>query len=222
MSDTFDSSKRIHSSQGIVSVPPTHEHTTLTSISVLYRVIPQHNAFARLALVCRSLATTSGQNMASNPDIAAGGAKPVSPKSRNRANLDAYRALGKELPTCVNPGCTRFVAVRHWNDGLIPSLKTECTTCSTARKKGKPLPGITCVKKHACENSDGRLGFSCPCDPARYAELPSDCYHMDHINGNHSDNRMENIMTLCMLCHTIKGKRDGDFNGSKSTSLRFG
>lgn len=159
--------------------------------------------------------------MASSNTAAAGDA-PALVKPRNRANLEAYRALGNELPTCVNPGCNRFVAVRHWNDGLIPSLKTECTTCSTARKKGKALPGITCVKKHTCENSDGRLGFSCPCDSTRYAELPSDCYHMDHMNGNHSDNRPENIMTLCMLCHTIKGKRDGDFNGSKPSSLRFG
>jgi len=141
--------------------------------------------------------------------------------SRNQANLEEYRALGHELPVCVNVGCTRFVAVRHWNDGLIPSLKTECAPCASARKSGKALEGIVRVKKHECENSDGRLGFLCPCDKSRYAEFPSDCYHMDHINGNHSDNRPENIMTLCVMCHTIKGKRDGDFNGSKSTSLRF-
>jgi 5-methylcytosine-specific restriction endonuclease McrA len=142
--------------------------------------------------------------------------------SRHSTNLEAYRAQGNQLPNCVNPGCKRYVAVRHWNDGLLPSLKSECCKCSNARKKGVELPGITSIKKHLCENSDGKLGFQCPCDPLRYSGLPSDCYHMDHINGNHSDNRPENIMTLCVMCHTIKGKRDGDFNGSKSTSLRFG
>jgi hypothetical protein len=141
--------------------------------------------------------------------------------SRSEENLIAYRKLGKELPKCVNTGCTNFVAVRHWNDGLIPSLKTECAKCSTARKKGVELPGITIAKKHFCENKDGRLGFMCPCDQARYKDYPTDCYHMDHINGNHSDNRVENIMTLCVMCHTIKGKMSGDFNGSKTTSLRF-
>jgi 5-methylcytosine-specific restriction endonuclease McrA len=148
---------------------------------------------------------------------------PVNVKkvSRNQENLINYRKLGRELPKCVNSGCTRFVAIRHWNDGLIPSLKTECTSCSTARKSGKVIEGIKFEKKHYCENKDGRLGFMCPCDQSRYGEFPTDCYHMDHINGNHSDNRPENIMTLCMMCHTIKGKRDGDFNGTKTTSLRF-
>jgi 5-methylcytosine-specific restriction endonuclease McrA len=146
---------------------------------------------------------------------------PEKKLSRNEENLIAYRKLGRELPKCVNAGCTRFVSVRHWNDGLLPSLKTECAVCATARKTGKILEGISFAKKHSCENKDGRLGFLCPCDQTRYAEYPSDCYHMDHINGNHSDNRVENIMTLCMMCHTIKGKRDGDFNGSKTTSLRF-
>ena len=141
--------------------------------------------------------------------------------SRHKENLKAYREAGHELPICVNVGCTRFVAVRHWNDGNIPSLKTECGSCASARKKGVAIPGITVVKKHSCENVDSRLGFKCPCDPSRYGEFPSDCYHMDHINGNHRDNRPENIMTLCVMCHTIKGKRDGDFNGSKSSSLRF-
>lgn len=141
--------------------------------------------------------------------------------SRNKENLKAYRESGQELPKCVNIGCNRFVAVRHWNDGNIPSLKTECAPCASARKKGVALSGITVVKKHTCENTDSRLGFQCPCDPNRYTEFPSDCYHMDHINGNHRDNRIENIMTLCVMCHTIKGKRDGDFNGSKSSSLRF-
>jgi 5-methylcytosine-specific restriction endonuclease McrA len=141
--------------------------------------------------------------------------------SRNEENLDAYRKLGRELPNCINDGCSRFVAVRHWNDDNLPSLKSECAMCATARKNGKILEGISFVKKHYCENKDGCLGFTCPCDKTRYAEFPSDCYHIDHINGNHSDNRRENIMTLCMMCHTIKGKREGDFNGSKPTSLRF-
>jgi len=167
--------------------------------------------------------TTPPTNEMMYPSDAPAPAPPPEKKlSRNEENLIAYRKLGRELPKCINAGCTRFVAVRHWNDGLLPSLKTECATCSTARKSGKTLEGIKFEKKHYCENKDGRLGFMCPCDQTRYSEYPSDCYHMDHINGNHSDNRSENIMTLCTMCHTIKGKRDGDFNGSKTTSLRFG
>ena len=180
-----------------------------------------------LANMCISdkndVAPISKQIIGGSPDVNVS-QTPVNVKkvSRNKENLINYRKLGRELPKCVNSGCIRFVAVRHWNDGLIPSLKTECTTCSTARKSGKVIEGITFEKKHYCENKDSHLGFMCPCDQSRYAEFPTDCYHMDHINGNHSDNRPENITTLCMMCHTIKGKRDGDFNGTKTTSLRFG
>lgn len=155
-------------------------------------------------------------------DVAPAAATPAKAPSRNQKCLDEWCAKGNKLPECINIGCSRPVAIRHWNDGVLPSLKTECAPCSTARKKGKVLPGIAFVKKHYCENSDARLGFLCPMDPARYAEFPSDCYEMDHVNGKHADNRPENIMTLCALCHSRKGKLSGDFNGSKSSSLRQG
>lgn len=135
--------------------------------------------------------------------------------------MEKYKRLGGIIPKCINIGCGREVAVRHVTKTDIPSLKTECSRCMRARTKGKVIPGVQFVKKHLCENSDGRLGFLCPIDSTRYSEFPSDCYHMDHINGNHTDNRIENIMTLCTMCHTRKGKMSGDFNGAKSSSLRF-
>jgi hypothetical protein len=138
--------------------------------------------------------------------------------SRSQKNLIEYKKLGGELPKCINTGCSNVVAIRHWNNNLIPSLKTECYKCSKSRKCCKELSGIKFTKKAYCENKDGCLGFKCPCDSSRYAEFPSDCYHMDHINGNHKDNRLENIMTLCTMCHTMKGVKDGNFNGSKSKS----
>lgn len=135
--------------------------------------------------------------------------------------MEKYKRLGGIIPKCINIGCTKEVAVRHWTNTGLPSLKTECTRCAGARIKGKSVNGVQMVKKHMCENSDGRLGFLCPIDSTRYSEFPSDCYHMDHINGDHTDNRIDNIMTLCTMCHTRKGKMSGDFNGSKSSSLRF-
>lgn len=164
----------------------------------------------------------------SNEDSLVGGvqnatADPVSPKRHkptHKEYLSTYLASGQTLPNCINVGCCKPVQVRHWSNTGLPSLKTECSTCANARKKGKSPTGVTIVKKHVCENHDGKLGFLCPIDAARYAEFPSDCYHMDHVNGDHRDNRPENIMTLCTMCHTRKGKESGDFNGSKSTSLK--
>ena len=144
------------------------------------------------------------------------------PKKPN-IHLSSWMELGNSLPNCINIGCSRPVAIRHWStaDGnLLPSLKTECTRCATSRKTGKRIDGITIVKKHVCENKDGILGFTCPIDALRYAEFPSDCYHMDHIDGNHENNVIENIITICSICHARKGKESGDFNGSKKTSRK--
>lgn len=133
-------------------------------------------------------------------------------------------ALGNSLPKCINLGCEKSVAIRHWSiaeGSMLPSLKTECSTCANARIKGRVRYGITIVKKHYCENQTGVLGFVCPMDPVRYYEFPMDCYHMDHKDSNHENNVPENIITLCAICHTRKGREAGDFNSSKKTSRKL-
>jgi len=134
-------------------------------------------------------------------------------------HLEEWLASGNILPKCINTGCARTVAIRHWSN-KIPSLKTECSKCASCRKTGKILEGITVVKKNYCENKDGILGFVCPFDPARYSEFPSDCFHMDHKDGNHENNVLENIITICSICHARKGKESGDFNGVKKSSRK--
>ena len=141
-------------------------------------------------------------------------------KSTNIKLLN-WNQLGNKLPKCVNIGCIRPVAVRHWSDSGIPSLKSECNKCSTARKNNTSIEGITILKKHICENKDGILGFICPIDKTRYTEFPSDCYHMDHRDGNHENNIPDNIITICSFCHARKGRESGDFNGSKKTSRKL-
>ena len=142
------------------------------------------------------------------------------PKSPNLKLLN-WKQLGNVIPTCVNIGCVKPVSIRHWSDSGIPSLKSECQKCSTARKNNTSIEGITILKKHLCENKDGILGFICPINPSRYCEFPSDCYHMDHRDGNHEHNIPENIITICSFCHARKGKESGDFNGSKKTSRKL-
>lgn len=139
-------------------------------------------------------------------------------ESLNQRSLKAWKEKGNTIPNCINEGCTREVSIRHWSAQGDPSLKTECACCADKRKKGQTIPGITFHKKHFCENKDGVLGFKCPVDPARYAEFPSDIYHMDHLDGNHHNNTRENLKTFCAICHTRKGKESGDFNGFKQSS----
>ena len=155
-------------------------------------------------------------------DAAAGGGgaapRPAKKVSTNAANREKWLKEGNTIPKCINVGCGKEIAIRHWSAQGDPSAKTECSRCSGARIKGKTVPGVTFHKKAYCENRDGSLGFVCPMDPARYSEFPSDIYHMDHLDGNHYNNVPENLKTFCSICHTRKGRESGDFNGFKESS----
>jgi hypothetical protein len=137
--------------------------------------------------------------------------------SQSKKYLHEWNEKGKVIPKCINEGCTKPVAIRHWSNAL-PSLKTECSTCSSARIKNKKIDGVTFHKKQICENKDGILGFTCAMDKERYHEFPSDCYEMDHLDGNHENNTPNNVKTYCSICHKRKGKESGDFNSFKSSS----
>ena len=73
-------------------------------------------------------------------------------------------------------------------------------------------------RKDFCENIDGRLGFKCTTTIIDI-EWQLDT---DHINGNPTDNREENLQTLCKCCHAIKTRDSKDYAslGRKSLSLQ--
>jgi len=144
-------------------------------------------------------------------------------KSKTQECRENWITLGNIIPKCINHGCDKDVAIRHpaaSSQGLIPSFKTECGTCSSSRCKGKFIKGITFHKKTYCENKDNILGFKCPMDESRYDEFPSDIYDMDHKDGNHHNNTYANIITICKICHARKGKESGDFNSQKTSSRK--
>ena len=140
--------------------------------------------------------------------------------SKNKEYLKQWHDKGKTIPCCINNGCNNPVAIRHWSAQGDPSLKTECNRCSTARKKDICIPNVIFHKKKYCENKHGILGFKCPMDPERYHEFSSDCYDMDHLDGNHHNNNTENLITICKICHARKGKESGDFNSQKQSSRK--
>lgn len=54
-------------------------------------------------------------------------------------------------------------------------------------------------RKTYCENQDSRLGYKCTATIVWDGQLDT-----DHINGDPTDNRPENLQTLCKCCHAYK------------------
>jgi hypothetical protein len=131
----------------------------------------------------------------------------MSEKTIAMQNKERYLAEGNNIPACVNQGCDNNVIVRDWK---YYSFKHVCSNCNSRHKKDLPMrDGVRSYKKGYCENIDGRLKFDCPVRTD--FEFPNNVLHGDHIDGDHENNRMENLQTLCSICHMIKGQKSGDF-----------
>lgn len=67
-------------------------------------------------------------------------------------------------------------------------------------------------RKDYCENIDGRLGFKCTYTAPSSKQLVESGLHkdfmgwlqVDHKDGNHYNNKIGNLQTLCACCHNIK------------------
>lgn len=136
---------------------------------------------------------------------------------------ESWFKAGNVLPECINIGCDNYVRIRHWTSTGHPSIKSECSTCENERlgKNKTVRPWVTMVKKNYCENYDGHLGFPCAINADEYENLPSNCYELDHIDGDHFNNVPENVKTYDSICHARKGKEKGDFNGHKDSNIRY-
>jgi cytochrome c553 len=132
-------------------------------------------------------------------------------KTQAMINKEKYLASGKKIPICANQGCDNNVIVRDWK---YYSFKHQCSDCNKRQQNNEPpRAGVKFNKKKYCENKDSRLGFECPVD--KDFTFPYSVLHGDHIDGDHENNKKENIQTLCAICHHMKGLKSGDFVSSK-------
>ena len=130
-------------------------------------------------------------------------------------------------PTCINLGCNKKAQNKNGNTNKNGSPKAQKwrTTCYECHNAAMGLssyaPGVVAVKEHRCANIDGKgrlsngktmgdYGFKCPVD---WDNVPDDfpgIFEIDHINGDHLDNREINRQPLCCLCHRVKTPMNGD------------
>lgn len=109
-------------------------------------------------------------------------------------------------PTCISHGCEK--PVMHCGTRWRP----VCHRCHKAGYDANTdyAPGVTPFRTGKCSNQSGHLGFLCPIDYDK-SEWVVGHTQIDHIDGNHLNNVLENCQELCDICHKEKGKRNGDF-----------
>lgn len=115
--------------------------------------------------------------------------------------------ITNDRPKCINHGCSKPVA----SSGL--RWRPVCSHCHTTGYNGTLYAkGVTPFRIGQCSNIDGHLGFPCYIDWKRVkkdnARIKT---HIDHKDGNHLRNVIENCEELCESCHSEKGRLFGDF-----------
>ena len=110
-------------------------------------------------------------------------------------------------PICVNHGCEKPVAYdgKRW--------RVHCGHCQKASFGGQPhAKGVTPFKVGKCSNKDGHLGFQCLVKWTKVPKWAKGMTEIDHKDGNHLNNSIENLEELCPICHKLKGQLNGDMN----------
>ena len=108
-------------------------------------------------------------------------------------------------PSCINHGCNKPVTSSGARWRPLCSMCHKAGYGAVAFKKG-----IIPFRTGKCSNGTGHLGFTCAIDYDK-AEWCIGHTQIDHIDGNHLNNTVDNCQELCDICHKEKGKRNGDF-----------
>ena len=132
-----------------------------------------------------------------------------------------------DRPICINYGCKKYCT--YSTPGRFRPL---CSRCHKAgfkyvlkRKMAdgtiKVYPpvelaeGVTPFKTGKCSNQNGHLGFPCPMDYKK-ASWAIGRTELDHKDGDHTNNTVENIQELCPVCHVEKSKQCGDYSNQNN------
>jgi 5-methylcytosine-specific restriction endonuclease McrA len=120
------------------------------------------------------------------------------------------------MKRCAHPGCKKPRAYAGTNEyGAFYRKKCDKHYQEElAEKRGfesysdyqRSIHPYLRYRKQYCENKDGRLGFKCT--TTLYWQGMLD---VDHIDGNHLNNKPKNLQTLCKCCHSYKTNVNEDY-----------
>ena len=119
-------------------------------------------------------------------------------------------------PTCVNHNCYEPVTYSHKDTQGNSRWRPHCSHCQSASwGKWPHRDGVVPFKTGKCNNRNGHLGFKCL---IKWSQIPTGAKGMteiDHIDGDHTNNDLDNLDELCPICHKLKGQMNGDYDNTK-------
>ena len=120
-------------------------------------------------------------------------------------------------PICVNHGCNKPVTFSSTYENGTRRYRPHCSHCQKASYGGQLHAfGVTPFKTGRCSNEDDHLGFPCYINWDKVVATNGWVKtNIDHIDGNHLNNVVENCQELCSNCHDEKSKRSGDFSSGR-------
>lgn len=125
-------------------------------------------------------------------------------------NYDQVKKRIAELQVSTD----HFTGMR-WNVGLRYETKTK-PKIETLLILGSKVQSYKLKKRLFAENLKLEKCELCGwCEKSLDGRIPVE---LDHINGNHSDNRLENLRVLCPNCHSLQITHRGK---NKKVALRL-
>lgn len=102
-----------------------------------------------------------------------------------------------DRPNCIRCGLKARYHTKN-SDGSVKYWRNICTMCH--KNQGQTQYKYRINKKTYCE--------TCGFIAVHRVQLD-----VDHIDGNHKNDTVENLQTICANCHRLKTVMAGDHNG---------